>query len=143
MFLFGQGLLLHASGDARPTHGTSMHALIVFCSRLTPSAKSVAFFSKVDVDKVLRKEVPLLTTFLFRRLIGLQVNLESVTPSNPIPLPCGIFFYVTVLFWFEFYCFKVGESLSIYEVLKKTNGSLLLNKQPPLESTEAVGSFSE
>ncbi|KAJ3634475.1 hypothetical protein Zmor_016447 [Zophobas morio] len=86
---------------------------------------SVAFFSKVDVDKVLRKEVPLLTTFLFRRLIGLQVNLESVTPSNPIPLPC------------------VGESLSIYEVLKKTNGSLLLNKQPPLESTEAVGSFSE
>ncbi|EIN08144.1 hypothetical protein PUNSTDRAFT_44745 [Punctularia strigosozonata HHB-11173 SS5] len=52
--------------------------------------QGVAFFSAVDVDKVLRKEV----------------DMPCVTPSQPNPIP-------------------PGESLSIVDVLKKTDGGSL------------------
>ncbi|KAF8328293.1 DNA polymerase family A-domain-containing protein [Amanita rubescens] len=51
--------------------------------------QGVAFFSAVDVDKCLRKEV----------------DMECVTPSQPVPIP-------------------PGESLNIEGVLEKTGGSL-------------------
>ncbi|XP_071040732.1 DNA polymerase subunit gamma-1 isoform X2 [Parasteatoda tepidariorum] len=58
--------------------------------------QSVAFFSSVDVDTVLRKEV----------------NMDSKTPSNPHGLEKG-------------YGIPPGEALDIFAVLQKTNGSIL------------------
>ncbi|XP_056427904.1 DNA polymerase subunit gamma-1 [Hyla sarda] len=57
--------------------------------------QSVAFFSAVDIDRCLRKEV----------------NMDCETPSNPTGLEqrCGI---------------PPGEALDIYELLKETNGVL-------------------
>ncbi|XP_035212128.1 DNA polymerase subunit gamma-1-like [Stegodyphus dumicola] len=57
--------------------------------------QSVAFFSSVDVDTVLRKEV----------------NMDSTTPSNPHGLHKG-------------YGIPPGEALDIFEILKKTDGNL-------------------
>lgn len=57
--------------------------------------QSVAFFSSVDVDTVLRKEVV----------------MDCKTPSNPHGLHKG-------------YGISPGESLDIHEILRKTNGSL-------------------
>ncbi|GAB1600553.1 DNA polymerase subunit gamma-1-like isoform X2 [Argonauta hians] len=57
--------------------------------------QSVAFFSAVDIDTCLRKEV----------------NLDCVTPSNPFGLETG-------------YNIPFGESLDIYSILEKTNSSL-------------------
>jgi len=57
--------------------------------------QSVAFFSSIDIDQVLRKEV----------------DMDCITPSNPYGL-------------FEEYNIPQGESLDIYAILKKTNGNL-------------------
>ena len=56
---------------------------------------SVAFFSGVDVDKVLRKEP----------------NMDCVTPSNPLGLLKG-------------YGVEYGESLTVHDVIAKTGGAL-------------------
>ncbi|XP_068131310.1 DNA polymerase subunit gamma-1 [Hyperolius riggenbachi] len=56
--------------------------------------QSVAFFSAVDIDCCLRKEV----------------NMDCVTPSNP----AGV----------QRYGISPGEALDIYEVIKLTNGNL-------------------
>ncbi|XP_055948526.1 DNA polymerase subunit gamma-1-like isoform X2 [Argiope bruennichi] len=61
--------------------------------------QSVAFFSSVDVDTVLRKEV----------------HMDSVTPSNPHGLEKG-------------YGIAPGEALDIHEILQKTNGGQLSKK---------------
>ncbi|KAK8774316.1 hypothetical protein V5799_011152 [Amblyomma americanum] len=58
--------------------------------------QSVAFFSSVEVDTVLRKEV----------------DIDCVTPSNPQGLKEG-------------YGIPPGEALDIYTVLKKTSGGCL------------------
>lgn len=60
--------------------------------------QSVAFFSAVDVDLCLRKEV----------------TMDCRTPSNPHGLTHG-------------YGIPQGEALSIYEVMKKTGGKLSAN----------------
>lgn len=57
--------------------------------------QSVAFFTSVDVDTVLRKEA----------------NLDCVTPSNPHGLSIG-------------YNIPAGESLDIWKTLEKCGGSL-------------------
>ncbi|XP_048583688.1 DNA polymerase subunit gamma-1-like isoform X2 [Nematostella vectensis] len=57
--------------------------------------QSVAFFSAVDIDKVLRKEV----------------NLDCKTPSNPQGLQKG-------------QGIMPGEALDIHQILQKTNGCL-------------------
>ena len=56
---------------------------------------SVAFFSSVDIDKCLRKEV----------------NLDCKTPSNPLGLKLG-------------YGIPFGESLDIFQLVKKLNKKL-------------------
>ncbi|XP_052279468.1 DNA polymerase subunit gamma-1-like isoform X1 [Dreissena polymorpha] len=56
---------------------------------------SVAFFSAVDIDQCLRKEV----------------SMDCVTPSNPHGLLKG-------------YQIPIGEALDIHEILKKTDGLL-------------------
>ncbi|XP_054713461.1 DNA polymerase subunit gamma-1-like [Uloborus diversus] len=58
--------------------------------------QSVAFFSSVDIDTVLRKEV----------------HMDSVTPSNPHGLQKG-------------YGIPPGEALDIFEIICKTNGGHL------------------
>jgi len=63
--------------------------------------KSVAFFSSVDIDKVLRKEV----------------NMDCQTPSNPHGLKLG-------------YTIPFGESYDIHAILEKTKGSLSKTDQP-------------
>lgn len=62
--------------------------------------QSVAFFSCVDIDTCLRKEV----------------TMDCVTPSNPRGLHRG-------------YGIPSGEALNIYEILEKTNKSLKASKQ--------------
>nr|CAG4650726.1 EOG090X00SQ [Simocephalus serrulatus]SVE94067.1 EOG090X00SQ [Simocephalus serrulatus] len=57
--------------------------------------QAVAFFSSVDIDKVLRKET----------------NLDCQTPSNPYGLKRG-------------YGIDFGSSYDIYQILEKTNGCL-------------------
>ncbi|XP_012941525.1 DNA polymerase subunit gamma-1 [Aplysia californica] len=57
--------------------------------------QSVAFFSAVDIDSCLRKEV----------------TMDCVTPSNPHGLHKG-------------YRIQPGEALDIYSILQKTNGKL-------------------
>lgn len=57
--------------------------------------QSVAFFSSVEVDKILRKEA----------------NDDCVTPSNPHGMKKG-------------YGIPAGESLNIYETIKKSGGNL-------------------
>ncbi|XP_067132556.1 DNA polymerase subunit gamma-1 isoform X1 [Centruroides vittatus] len=57
--------------------------------------QSTAFFSSVDIDTVIRKEV----------------DMDCKTPSNPHGLERG-------------YGIPPGESLDIYNIIKKTNGSL-------------------
>lgn len=57
--------------------------------------QAVAFFSSVDIDKVLRKET----------------NMDCQTPSNPYGLKQG-------------YAIDFGCSYDIYQILKKTKGSL-------------------
>ncbi|XP_035668321.1 DNA polymerase subunit gamma-1-like isoform X1 [Branchiostoma floridae] len=57
--------------------------------------QSVAFFSAVDVDTVMRKEV----------------NMDCKTPSNPHGLTRG-------------YGIPPGDALDIYQILEKTNSSL-------------------
>jgi DNA polymerase gamma 1 len=57
--------------------------------------QSVAFFSCVDIDKVLRKEV----------------TVDCVTPSNPNGLA-------------KSYGIPEGEALTIFDILEKTKGSL-------------------
>ena len=63
--------------------------------------QSVAFFSSVDIDKVLRKEV----------------NMDCQTPSNPHGLKLG-------------YAIPFGESYDIHAILEKTKGSLSKTDQP-------------
>eukprot|EP00794_Sanderia_malayensis_P010233 gene10233-11283_t len=58
--------------------------------------QSVAFFSAVDIDKVIRKEV----------------TMDCKTPSNPHGLKIG-------------HGIQPGEALDIYNILKKTNGGKL------------------
>ncbi|XP_033634146.1 DNA polymerase subunit gamma-1-like [Asterias rubens] len=58
--------------------------------------QSVAFFSAVDIDTVLRKEV----------------TMDCQTPSNPYGLHRG-------------YGIPAGEAFDIYEILEKTNNGLL------------------
>uniref|UniRef100_T1IPA4 DNA polymerase subunit gamma-1 n=1 Tax=Strigamia maritima TaxID=126957 RepID=T1IPA4_STRMM len=60
--------------------------------------QSVAFFSAIDVDTVLRKEV----------------TMDCKTPSNPLGLTKG-------------YGIASGEALNIYQILDKTNGNLEIN----------------
>ena len=57
--------------------------------------QAVAFFSSVDIDTVLRKET----------------NMDCETPSNPYGLRQG-------------YGVPYGSSYDIYQILKKTKGSL-------------------
>ena len=57
--------------------------------------QSVAFFSSVDVDKCIRKEV----------------HMDCVTPSNPDGLH-------------KYYNIPPGEAVDIYQVLEKTKGNL-------------------
>ncbi|XP_060576919.1 DNA polymerase subunit gamma-1-like [Ruditapes philippinarum] len=57
--------------------------------------QTVAFFSAVDIDQCLRKEV----------------NLDCVTPSNPHGLEKG-------------YDIPQGTALDIHQILEKTGGSL-------------------
>ncbi|GFV04103.1 DNA polymerase subunit gamma-1 [Trichonephila clavipes] len=61
--------------------------------------QSVAFFSTVDVDTVLRKEV----------------HMDSVTPSNPHGLAKG-------------YGIPQGEALDIFQILQKTKGDKIFDK---------------
>ncbi|GFY73037.1 DNA polymerase subunit gamma-1 [Trichonephila inaurata madagascariensis] len=61
--------------------------------------QSVAFFSSVDVDTVLRKEV----------------HMDSVTPSNPHGLAKG-------------YGIPQGEALDIFQILQKTKGDKIFDK---------------
>lgn len=61
---------------------------------------SVAFFSSVEVDRVLRKEA----------------NMDCVTPSNPHGLEKG-------------YGIPNGESLTIYDVLEKTDCNRFCTKE--------------
>ena len=63
----------------------------MFCSRLGMEGlpKSVAFFSSVDIDQVMRKEP----------------DMECVTPSNPQGLKHG-------------YGIETGESMTIQQTLK-------------------------
>ncbi|KAI8508064.1 hypothetical protein Bbelb_143040 [Branchiostoma belcheri] len=63
--------------------------------------QSVAFFSAVDVDTVMRKEV----------------NMDCKTPSNPHGLTRG-------------YGIPPGDALDIYQILEKTNSSLRKEDQP-------------
>ncbi|CAH1797186.1 unnamed protein product [Owenia fusiformis] len=63
--------------------------------------QSVAFFSAVDIDKCLRKEV----------------HQDCKTPSNPHGLEQG-------------YGLPSGEALDIYKILKLTNSSLTKSRQP-------------
>ena len=60
-----------------------------------PPPQSVAFFSAVDVDTVLRKEVA----------------MDCRTPSNPLGLKEG-------------HGIPSGEALDIYQIVKRTNGRL-------------------
>ncbi|XP_076308537.1 DNA polymerase gamma, catalytic subunit tam [Tachypleus tridentatus] len=70
-------------------------SMFAFKLKMDDLPQSVAFFSSVDVDSVLRKEV----------------NMDCITPSNPHGLKKG-------------YDIPPGESLDIYEIIKQTNGSL-------------------
>jgi DNA polymerase gamma 1 len=65
--------------------------------------QGVAFFSAVDVDSVLRKEV----------------DMPCVTPSHPNPIP-------------------PGESLSIEQVLARTDGTLWADGRPMEEPAEKL-----
>lgn len=82
--------------------------------------QSVAFFSSVDIDKVLRKEV----------------DMDCITPSNPDGLKKGhnidegIHFF-NLFHYFQHenqniilqsFFFLIGESLDVYQILDKTNG---------------------
>lgn len=58
--------------------------------------QSVAFFSSVDIDSVLRKET----------------HYDCVTPSNPYGLKQG-------------YGIPFGKSYDIHEILERTKGTLL------------------
>ncbi|XP_005179794.2 DNA polymerase subunit gamma-1, mitochondrial [Musca domestica] len=74
-----------------------------FCSSrlgLTDLPMSVAFFSSVEVDTVLRKEC----------------TMDCVTPSNPHGLKVG-------------YDIQPGESLTVYEAIKKSGGNDLTKWQ--------------
>ncbi|XP_043084251.1 DNA polymerase subunit gamma-1 [Puntigrus tetrazona] len=62
--------------------------------------QSVAFFSAVDIDKCLRKEV----------------TMDCVTPSNPTGVE-------------RRYGLKQGETLDIYQIIEITKGSLAKGKQ--------------
>ncbi|KAG8201058.1 hypothetical protein JTE90_002733 [Oedothorax gibbosus] len=64
--------------------------------------QSVAFFSAVDIDTALRKEV----------------NMDSKTPSNPHGLEKG-------------YGIPPGEALDIFDILKKTNAEKFTCENPP------------
>ncbi|XP_031557247.1 DNA polymerase subunit gamma-1-like [Actinia tenebrosa] len=70
--------------------------------------QSVAFFSAVDIDKVLRKEV----------------TLDCKTPSNPHGLQEG-------------HGIPTGEALDIYEILERTTGGKL-NKEKPRVKDERL-----
>jgi len=67
--------------------------------------QSVAFFSSIDIDKVIRKEV----------------TMDCKTPSNPQGLKIG-------------HGIVPGEALDIYEVLKKTNGGKLDEEETGIRS---------
>ena len=69
----------------------------MFCKRLGMNSMplDVAFFSGVDIDKVMRKEP----------------SADCVTPSNPLGLTRG-------------YGVPGGECLTIQDILGKTNGQL-------------------
>ncbi|XP_013783947.1 DNA polymerase subunit gamma-1-like isoform X2 [Limulus polyphemus] len=71
-------------------------SMFAFKLKMDDLPQSVAFFSSVDVDSVLRKEV----------------NMDCRTPSNPHGLEKG-------------YGVPPGESLDIYEIIKQTNGGSL------------------
>nr|XP_032523144.1 DNA polymerase subunit gamma-1, mitochondrial [Danaus plexippus plexippus] len=74
-----------------------------FCSQrvgIHDLPMSVAFFSSVEVDRVLRKEA----------------NMDCVTPSNPHGLEKG-------------YGIPNGESLTIYDVLEKTDCNRFCTKE--------------
>ena len=74
-------------------------SLFAFKLGMDDLPQGVAFFSAVDVDKVLRKEV----------------DMPCVTPSHPDPIPSG-------------------ESLSIVDILEKTNGGSLWGDGRPMNS---------
>ncbi|XP_032807185.1 DNA polymerase subunit gamma-1 isoform X1 [Petromyzon marinus] len=69
--------------------------------------QSVAFFSAVDIDTCLRKEV----------------TMDCVTPSNPTGMQ-------------RRYGIPPGEALDIYEIIQKTNGSLAKPKAKEAKDKE-------
>ncbi|KAK7109098.1 DNA polymerase subunit gamma-1-like isoform X2 [Littorina saxatilis] len=83
-------------------HITNLLTRAIFAERLGMAdlPQSVAFFSAVDVDTCLRKEV----------------NLDCRTPSNPHGLAQG-------------YSTPQGEALNIHEVIKRTGGKLTKAKK--------------
>ncbi len=80
--------------------------MFVYMLGMDDLPQGVAFFSAVDVDRCLRKEV----------------DMECVTPSQPVPVP-------------------PGESLNIEGVLEKTRESL--GEEHGIETTGLYGSSSQ
>ena len=73
----------------------------------------MAFFSAVDIDKVLRKEV----------------TMDCKTPSNPQGLKEGLGIdYGEVneyqLIYMSYFTILLGEALDIFDILEKTSGNL-------------------
>ncbi|XP_048418608.2 DNA polymerase subunit gamma-1 [Stegostoma tigrinum] len=75
--------------------------------------QSVAFFSAVDIDQCLRKEV----------------TMDCQTPSNVSGLQ-------------RRYGIPEGEALDIYQIIEKTNGSLVKGKQTERRLREAANQLS-
>lgn len=75
--------------------------------------QSVAFFSAVDIDTVLRKEV----------------NLDCKTPSNPLGLHKG-------------HGISPGEALDIYDILKLTHNGIL-EEDTDTEQDRVKGGISQ
>jgi len=71
-------------------------AMFAYKLGMSDLPQSVAFFSAVDIDTVLRKEV----------------SLDCKTPSNPLGLHKG-------------QGISPGEALDIYEILKRTHNGVL------------------
>ncbi|XP_072039067.1 DNA polymerase subunit gamma-1-like [Amphiura filiformis] len=82
-------------------------SMFAYKMKMDDLPQSVAFFSAVDIDTVLRKEV----------------TMDCQTPSNPHGLERG-------------YGIPQGEALDIHEILEKTNSSLSSRNQPKLPEKE-------
>ena len=83
--------------------------------------QSVAFFSAVDVDEVLRKE-PTSDCTTPSNPLGLEERHgippgECVLPGQPVVLSCDL------LLWY-IYVWLPGEGLDIYQLLQKAGHSL-------------------